>query len=107
MAQSGATGSVEVLADLMACPDCDGFAKQFEAVLQAAPGLRVTPLRNGMTISGFKGVGLGVKDTSNPPASARAILNAFHSAGANLTLIRDAPEGESESVLHVFQPNLP
>jgi hypothetical protein len=43
MAHSGASGVVEVQTDLMGCPDCDGFAKQFETVLSAAPGLRVCP----------------------------------------------------------------
>ena len=107
LANSGASGSVEVLTDLMACPDCDGFAKQFEAVLRAAPGLKITPIRNGMTMLGYKGVALGVREIDHPPASAIAIVNAFRSLGANLTMVQETPQGDSESVFHIAQPNIP
>jgi len=106
MASSGATGSVEVLTDVMACPDCDGFAKQLEAGLRAAPGLKVTPLRNGLTALSYKGIALGVRDPNSPPASAIAIVNGFRSLG-NLTMVKEVPDGDNESVLHIAQPNIP
>lgn len=97
-------GSVEVLTDLMACPDCDNFARQIENMLASVNGWTVIPVRNGITFSGFRGVALGVKDKSSIPESAKAIVAAFRAAGLTLEIIQRAPEKGSDSIFIISQP---
>jgi hypothetical protein len=104
LGHSGAIGSIEVQTDLMGCADCDGLARQIAQILRSAQSLSVKPIRNGMTISPYRGVALAVKDANAIPESAKAILNAFHSAGIDLKVISQAPIGGSESAIMVFQP---
>lgn len=104
LAQSGATGTIEVQTDIMGCPDCDGFAKQFEDILRAAPDLTVRPVRNGMTMTPYRGIALGVKDKEHPPAGAEAVLKAFHKVGMPIQIIQEAPALGSDMVLEIFQP---
>jgi 1,4-dihydroxy-2-naphthoyl-CoA hydrolase len=90
---------------MMACPDCDGFATQLENVLRSAPGLTVKPIRNGMTITGFKGVALAVRNKSQLPPSVATVLNAFRAAGLELPVIEGQPNNaDSDAVLIVAQP---
>jgi hypothetical protein len=105
LAQNKTSGIVEVQTDMMACPDCDGFATQLENVLRSAPGLTVKPIRNGMTITGFKGVALAVRNKSQLPPSVATVLNAFRAAGLELPVIEGQPNNaDSDAVLIVAQP---
>ena len=99
------TGNIAVQTDLMNCPDCDGFARQFERIFRAVPGWNVTPIRNGITFLSFKGVALGVKNKNEIPASAKAVVAAFRAVGATLSIVEFVPPDGSESVIIVAQPN--
>jgi hypothetical protein len=85
-------GRIEVMTDMMACPDCDGFAKQIEAILRTSPNLTIVPMRNGMSMRGFKGVAIGVRDINNIPASVQTVISAFDSIGGHLTAIVTPPD---------------
>jgi hypothetical protein len=105
LAQRNPSGVIEVQTDMMACPDCDSFAKQLEILLRSAPALTVNPVRNGMTITAFKGVALGVRDKNKIPHSAQGILDAFHAMGADLSVIQQSPyDAGTDAVLIIAQP---
>jgi hypothetical protein len=102
---SDAKGIIEVMTDLMACPDCDGFAKQIEGIIRSAPNITVVPLRNGMTFREFKGVAIGVKDINKVPESVRVIVSAFKSIGGNLHIISVPPDNPNyDGVFIVANP---
>jgi transposase-like protein len=96
-------GNVEVLTDLMACPDCDNFAKQIENMLSSVNGWTVIPVRNEMSMYDFRGVALGVKDKSSIPGSAKAIVSAFRSAGLTLEIVQIPPSHGADSVFIITQ----
>jgi hypothetical protein len=104
------TSKVAVETDLMACPDCDSFARQFEAVIGSVPGWTVKSIRNGLSDYGFRGVALRVRDVNNPPSGAKALVSAVATAGGNLTLIgprglMTVPDGADFSLI-IAQPNV-
>jgi len=80
-------GRIEVITDMMACPDCDGFAKQIEQIIRAAPNIDVIPLRNGMTMYAFRGEAMGVRDVNHIPQCIQDVISAFNDAGEHLTPI--------------------
>jgi hypothetical protein len=101
-------GSVVVQTDIMACSDCDSFASQLAAILQSVPGWTVKSIRNGITMTPYRGVALGVKDKTAPPESAKAIVAAFQAIpGASLQLFDANPPDGFDSVLQIFQPIQP
>jgi hypothetical protein len=98
-------GRIEVMTDMMACPDCDRFAKQIEAALGAASNITVVPMRNGMSMRGFQGVAIGVRDPTAVPQSVQAVVAAFNSIGGQLTVIQSAPDDPAcDGVIIVAQP---
>jgi hypothetical protein len=99
------SGIIEVQTDMMACPDCDGYANQIATILSSAPNLTVKSIRNGMTATPLRGIAVGVRDTNKIPADVKLILKAFGSVGANLTTIQWPPNYEdSDAVFVIAQP---
>jgi hypothetical protein len=105
LSASKVKGSVAVQTDMMACTDCDSFANQLAAIIRSVPGWTVQSIRNGITMTPYRGMALGVKNKAAPPASANAIVAAFQAIpGASLQLIDANPPEGFDSVLEVFQP---
>jgi hypothetical protein len=103
--KSNPSGIIEVQTDMMACPDCDGYAKQIAAILSSAPNLIIKSVRNGMTMTPLRGIAIGVRDTNKVPDDVQLIMKAFGSIGANLMTVQWRPNYEdSDAVFVIAQP---